>query len=174
MANAGTESRYCLMICIDGRQCHEAACAINMVCQYGGLTMRYWIENARSAMIAGMIAIACAGGFVQAQQVFLQHNIQFAGHALAGFGQQAPLQPVGTTCTIAAAASDFSGSCTATSTAGVVTFGQAYLVAPVCLVVDNTANAATNAYTVSTTAITLGTITSGHVYNWICIGRNGG
>jgi len=59
-----------------------------------------------------------------------------------------------------------------TATGCVLTFAQAFTVAPTCVAVNQTApGTSTPAYTISTTAITLVTAsTSGEIWNVVCIG----
>lgn len=63
-----------------------------------------------------------------------------------------------------------------TATGCVATFAQAFVTAPTCVAVNQTApGTSTPAYTVSTTAITLVTAsTSGEIWNVICVSKPGG
>jgi len=123
----------------------------------------------RKFILSCAIALGLVGA-ADAQSFNLPNNSTVTGHLVAGGGNP----PVGTTCTMAAGSTDSFGACTTTSTSGAITFNVPWITAPNCSVTDSTANAATNAYTVSTTAITLGTVTSGHLLQYICIGKVGG
>ena len=114
---------------------------------------------------AGALSIAVAQGFT------IPDLATWQGHWVGSPQNAAP--PATTTCTLVAGSSDSVGGCTTTSTAMAVTFSRSFGVAPRCVITDLTANAATNAFTVSATAITGGTVTSGHLLQWICVGAPG-
>lgn len=63
-----------------------------------------------------------------------------------------------------------------TATGCVATFSQAFVSAPTCVAVNQTApGTSTPAYTVSTTAVTLVTAsTSGEIWNVVCVAHTGG
>lgn len=89
--------------------------------------------------------------------------------------------PALTSCgggTPAISGNDFAGTITVgTSATGcVATFNTAYVSAPSCVVVSETAPATTTpAYSVSTTAITIvQTSTSSNKYDYICVAKSGG
>ena len=71
---------------------------------------------------------------------------------------------------------DTAGNCTSSSTSGTITFFKAFASAPSCIVVDSTSAATVPqlTYTVSVTAITISTMTSAHVINWVCVAKLGG
>ena len=61
------------------------------------------------------------------------------------------------------------------ATGCIITFNVAYVAAPHCVVTWQTTPAASQSYTISTTAITLTqTSASGRLVNYVCIGRSGG
>jgi hypothetical protein len=117
---------------------------------------------------AGMLGAAIAQGFT------IPDLTNWVGHWVASpQGGAVTGTPGTTTCTLVAGSSDSVGGCTTTSTAMAVTFARSFGVVPRCLITDLTANAATNAFTVSATAITGTTVTSGHLLQWLCIGPPG-
>lgn len=73
-------------------------------------------------------------------------------------------------------ASDMSGTIVnGTATSGcVLTFNQAWNSIPTCIIQDATTAADSAGVLVSRTAITFGTIVSGDLLKWICIGQPGG
>lgn len=185
MADVGTESRYRLgsdriksfagLWLYDGLS--GACCRYRA--NFGGIVMhKFYGHQHRWFLCASVwIAIAFLTAFpmrAKAQGFTLPNNSVAQGHLLASPVPGAAGLPVGVSCTIAAGSSDSIGACTTTSTSGSVTFGTAFNTAPRCVITDLTANAATNAFTVSATAITLGTVTSAHLLQWICIGNVGG
>lgn len=129
------------------------------------------MQNIRELIARQWLALCLAVGLAfspaLAQVFTLANNVTFGGHYIASGNP-----PTGGNCTIAAGSSDTDGSCTATSGAPTVTFAQAYLTAPSCVVQDSSATPAV-VYTVSTTGITI-TGTTAHVYFWHCAGKIGG
>ena len=81
--------------------------------------------------------------------------------------------PTVTGGTLAAGSNDLQGVFTASATSGSITFAQPRNVAPNCLIVDASATPVI-VYTISTTAITLTTLTSTHVYRYQCYDLTGG
>jgi hypothetical protein len=114
----------------------------------------------------------------------LGNGTTITGHLLRALGNTnagaalAPPTISGTNCTavgVTADSTDFMGSATnGTATTGCkINFGTAFAVAPKCIVQDVTTAGDSGVFTVSTTQISLGTIVSGDVINWICIGTLG-
>lgn len=136
--------------------------------------MSWFREKARGGfrragdMFAGMVMVGLVGAAL-AQGFALPDGTMLAGHLLASGN---PPTLVG--CTVVVGATDFSGSCTSSATSGSITFAKPFVAIPVCQVVDATVNAATTAYTVSITAITLSTITTANLLTWNCVGRQSG
>lgn len=128
----------------------------------------------RARFFLALLAIFLAPIAARSQGFTLPNNTVAQGHLLASPVPGAVGLPVGTSCTIVAGSSDSVGSCTTTSTTSTVTFGTAFLTAPRCLVTDSTANAATIAYTISTTAITFSVVINAHLMTWFCVGQVGG
>lgn len=114
----------------------------------------------------GGLAVAQLGPFI---------NPVVIGHLIFGGSGGAQI-PVGAGCTIAQGATDAAGQCVASATSGTITFGVPFVRAPFCLVVDASATSTVSmpVYTVSNTAITLGTIISTHLLIWSCSGQPGG
>ncbi len=127
------------------------------------------------------LALACMPLAAHAQQGFtLPPNSAISGHQSVS---QAEAAPTGVGCTIAAGSTDLVGHCTASATSGSITFTSkgptgtvGFLTAPSCLVVDASATSTVSmpVYTVSTTAITLSTIISAHLLEWVCFPPQGG
>lgn len=126
--------------------------------------MRNWIA-ARIAATFVFALVYLMPMLAMAQQ--LQDGVTFSGHAVVG---GAP--PVGTGCTIQGGSTDLWGSCTATAASGTIAFAKAFLTAPHCIVVDQSATPIA-VYTETTAQITLTTVTSGHLYRWACVGKPG-
>ena len=79
------------------------------------------------------------------------------------------------TGTLATGSTDTAGTFTATGATGcTLTFGAAWATAPSCTVNELTVNTAARTTTVSTTALVVASGTSGSVYSYICIGKQGG
>lgn len=128
------------------------------------------ILDGAGGFLAGL-AVAASLGLAVAQTFTIPDLAVWNGHWVAA--PQNAAAPATTTCTLVAGSSDSVGACTTTSTAMAVTFARSFGVVPRCVITDLTANAATNAFTVSATAITGGTVTSGHLLQWICVGAVG-
>ena len=120
-----------------------------------------------------------SAGNVRAQGYTLPANSAVQGHIISS--QATP--PTGVGCTVAAGSTDLVGHCTATAASGSITFTggnpsgvTGFATAPTCLITDQSATSTVSmpVYTVSTTAITLSTIISTHVINWLCVPPNGG
>ena len=124
-------------------------------------------EHMKAALVAASIAGMISGPAL-GQGFTIPNNTPFLGHYVA----QGAI-PVGVGCTIQASATDTDGSCTASAASGSITFGAAFANAPYCTLVDSSATPIA-VYTVSNTAITLTTITSGHIYFWHCAAKAGG
>jgi hypothetical protein len=114
----------------------------------------------------------------------LGNGTTITGHLLRALGQTnagaalAPPTITGTNCIavgVTADSTDLMGSATnGTATTGCkIHFGTAFAVAPKCIVQDVTTAADSGGFTVNTTDISLGTIVSGDVINWFCMGTLG-
>jgi hypothetical protein len=119
-----------------------------------------WVAGALTSNRAkGQVAIGVPT--VSALQLTGQH-VSFAGG-----------NPTPTGGTLAAGSSDTAGTFTASAASGSLTFGGAFVSAPTCIWQDSSATPII-VFTVSTTAVTLTTLTSGHVYQYLCVGKAGG
>jgi hypothetical protein len=147
MADVGTESRDCL-----GGDRINPLWVCDCTNRLSGACCRYranfggckTMKSLKSLVIAGALSFGMVAAAL-AQGFTLPNNSVAQGHLLASPVPGAAGLPVGASCTIAAGSSDSIGACTTT-----------------------------NAFTVSATAITLGTVTSAHLLQWICIGNVGG
>lgn len=126
--------------------------------------MRNFWNAIRVYAVAAAIALSCSSLVAVGQgfyfsDIFLSRHLNMQG-----------TPPVGVGCTIIAQSSDTSGSCTATAASGTITFASAYAQAPSCLLVDQSATPIA-VWTESATVLTLTTLTSGHLYRWLCTAR---
>lgn len=129
---------------------------------------------ARAARLFGQGAVFGFG--LCASMALAQFTIPDLTTVVGHIASAAPAAiPTGTTCTIAAGSSDFSGNCATTGATATVTFGRSWGVAPNCLVVDATATSTVSmpVYTVSATAITFTTVITAHTLRWNCVGIAG-
>lgn len=127
---------------------------------------------ARSLMAFAFILVApaCfAQGFVLPDNTVIQGHIRAVQEAGA-------TPPTAVGCTIAANATDFAGTCTASAASGSITFSRTQGAAPVCVVWDQSATSTVSmpVYSVSATAITLATIINAHVLGYFCVGTAAG
>ncbi len=120
------------------------------------------------SFFSGLLALA----FLMFAPVAYAQTVLQDGSVVSGHLTSASPPPVGVGCTIAAGSTDMAGACLTTATSGTITFAKPFATAPVCLVVDITATPVI-VYTISTTAITLGTVTSAHQLRWFCMGNAG-
>jgi hypothetical protein len=106
-------------------------------------------------------------------QSLLQDGTIVQGHLVNGL-PPGTAPPTTTTCTLVAGSSDLFGSCAATSTAMAVVWGKPYLVAPKCLVVDQTTAADSTPTTGPTiTGFAISTVVSGDKIWWLCFAQPG-
>lgn len=80
----------------------------------------------------------------------------------------------GGTTTPAAGSNDFAGEFTVAQAGCVITFGTAYVVAPSCVVTEETINTAARTTTVTTTAITIAAGGAASKYSYVCVAKAGG
>lgn len=115
-------------------------------------------------------AFACSP--LHAQGFNIPDGSSIQGHVKT-VPQAGAVPPTAVGCTIAAGATDFAGTCTASAASGSITFARTYGTAPACVVWDQSATSTVSmpVYTVSATAITLTTIINAHVLGYICMGQ---
>lgn len=125
--------------------------------------------------------VAIVKGAVPSAQNTYASLLQIRNFVLAGNSQVGIAPPVLTSCgtgspTISGTNSAGLITVGTSATGCVATFATAYVSAPVCTVVSETAPATTTpAYSVSTTAITIvQTSTSGNKYDYVCVAQPGG
>lgn len=135
------------------------------------------MKDFRAKLAAAALALAAlfAPAAAFAQGFTLPDNSVIQGHVRAA-PQVGAAPPTAVGCTIAANATDFAGTCTATAASGTITFARTQGAAPSCVVWDQSATSTVSmpVYTVTATAITLATIISTHVLGYICIGTTAG
>lgn len=134
-------------------------------------------KNIKRVLLGAVSAAALfVGGYVAAQQPgMIVQNATLIGHLING-GSGSAAVPALTGCTAVGTPNDTDGQCTASATSGTITFAQPWATAPYCIAVDATSAATVPqfTYTLSTTAITISTMTSGHTIIWHCGSRAGG
>lgn len=126
----------------------------------------------RKLIAASFIAAALASNAL-AQGFTIPPNTVWNGHQLSG-GNIPTVAGCGSPA-IQGASTDVMGRFTTGATSGcVLTFAVPWVQPPVCFVQDVTTNADSGGFTVSTTAITFGTVVNGDTIQWFCLGRSSG
>jgi hypothetical protein len=128
-----------------------------------------------STAIALIAAAAIAGGaalYARAQVAVGLPTVSglqsFGGHLAIAGGTPTPAGG-----TLAAGSTDVAGTFTASAGSGSITFAAPWAAAPTCVIIDENATPL-DVFTISATAITYSSITSTHIYHYICLGKTGG